>query len=581
MRGLTLLLVAVLMAAYTSAAFSQELMNNIIRFGSPEARRTYVNLLKQQNPNVDTTEINNLFIGLITKHDTRDAFSAESSRLQRIYASGEDSILSYEQDQEVNIDLSSQPSPPWHLDRINQRALPLDNAFKFDGSEENVNIYIADTGIRVSHNEFEGRAAGAFSAVSGNPAGQDCHGHGTHVAALTGGRTYGVSKNAKIWDVRVLDCRGSGSTSGILQGMNWIAANARKPAVVNMSLGGSYSASLNSAINTLFNAGILPIVAAGNENTNACTKSPASAPNAFTVGSTTNRDARSSFSNYGTCVNMYSPGSSILSAGITSDTSTATMSGTSMASPVAAGVAAYYLSKNPSFSPAQLKELMLQTATSTVSSNIRPFVFYNPSGSQPQPEPVPEPVNPDCPEGYTGDNCLIPICGGVAANHPDVCSGRGYCASPNTCVCNNGFFGSVCQTERSEDPEDPEEPGKPGKGMVVAFILGDVVKTVKSGESLVLDASLSHTTTELNNEMCSSDDQDKYEFSYNWRCESHINNSNLNAFCGKDILSKNSRIVLSEEDVQQLKNEGPIVFTVTARVAGYTSQAKTVVIVQN
>lgn len=381
-----------LAAFFVATAFSQELNNNIIRFASHEARASYIDELLLHDSNVEVSYIDSVFIGLITRHSSDVSAQSELSALGRMHASGNRGILDFEKDQVFTIS-GKQNSPPWHLDRIDQRALPLDSSFSYDDSTSEVNIYIADTGVQISHNEFGGRASGAYSAVSGLKPGSDCHGHGTHVAALAAGATFGTAKNAKVHDVRVLNCNGSGSTSGIVSGMDWISKNAKKPAVVNMSLGGSYSSSLNNAVTSLNNAGVTVIVAAGNENTDACQKSPASSPDAFTVGATDSSDARSSFSNYGSCVNIYSPGSDILSAGISSNSATKTMSGTSMASPIVVGVAASLLQRNPTFSPQQLKSKVLEYATTTSNSNINPFV-YNQVDSEPEPEPEPEPEDP-------------------------------------------------------------------------------------------------------------------------------------------------------------------------------------------
>jgi subtilisin family serine protease len=231
-----------------------------------------------------------------------------------------------------------------------------------------VNVYIIDTGIRLTHNQFGGRAFAGFDALGGNST--DCHGHGTHVAGTVGGSTYGVAKAVRLFAVRVLSCSGSGSTSGVIAGVDWVTANHLDPAVANMSLGGGVSNALDTAVNNSINAGVTYAIAAGNSNTNAANSSPARVAAAITVGSTTRTDARSSFSNFGSVVDVFAPGSAILSAWYTSNTATATLSGTSMAAPHVAGVAARILQSNPGASPATVRNEIVNTATAGVLSGI-------------------------------------------------------------------------------------------------------------------------------------------------------------------------------------------------------------------
>ncbi|HYO55199.1 S8 family peptidase [Archangium sp.] len=242
-----------------------------------------------------------------------------------------------EEDQVVQAD-ATQTGATWGLDRIDQRALPLNGTYTYTTTASTVTAYIIDTGLQTNHPEFGTRAANVYDAFGGT--GADCHGHGTHVGGTVGGTTYGVAKDVKLRGVRVLDCAGSGSNAGVIAGMDYVRVNATKPAVANMSLGGGYSATVNTSANNLANSGVFLAVAAGNNSGDACSYSPASATAATTVGSTTSTDARSSFSNFGTCVDIYGPGSSITSARL-NGTSTV-MSGTSMASPHVAGVGALY-----------------------------------------------------------------------------------------------------------------------------------------------------------------------------------------------------------------------------------------------
>jgi len=242
-----------------------------------------------------------------------------------------------EQDQVVEA-ATTQSGATWGIDRIDQRSRPLSGTYTYNNTASTVYAYVIDTGIQTSHSQFGGRAAVSYDALGGN--GQDCNGHGTHVAGTIGSATYGIAKAVRLRAVRVLNCSGSGSTSGIIAALDWVRANRTNPAVANMSLGGGYSSTLNTAANNLANSGVFLAVAAGNENQNACNVSPASAASATTVAASTSSDAKASYSNYGSCVDLYAPGSSITSTWINSGTNT--ISGTSMASPHVAGVAALY-----------------------------------------------------------------------------------------------------------------------------------------------------------------------------------------------------------------------------------------------
>src|ERR1044072_2667064 len=262
---------------------------------------------------------------------------------------------------------TTQSNPPWGLDRIDQRNRPTNGTYVFNHTGAGVFAYVIDTGIRTTHTQFGGRAANVFDAFGGN--GADCNGHGTHVSGTIGGSTYGVAQSVNLRGVRVLDCNGSVSTSGVIAGVDFVRNNHSNPAVANMSLGGGASSTLDTAVNNLSNSGRALAVAAGNSNANACNSSPARAANAITVGSTTTSDARSSFSNFGTCWDLFTPGSGILSAYYTSNTATATMSGPSMASPHVAGVAALYKQANPSASATTIRNAIVNNATTNVVTN--------------------------------------------------------------------------------------------------------------------------------------------------------------------------------------------------------------------
>jgi subtilisin family serine protease len=258
----------------------------------------------------------------------------------------------------------TEPAPPsWGLDRVDQRTLPLSSSYTWGTSGTGVHVYIIDTGIRTTHRDFGGRASWDFSSVKGKDAGIDCHGHGTHVAGTVGGTSYGVAKGVSLHAVKVLDCVGDGRWSGVIAGIDWVTANAVKPAVVNLSLGGLFNQAMNDAVAASVASGITYSVAAGNAATDACTFSPASEPTALTVGATFWTDAKAGYSNSGSCVDLFAPGSFINSDWNASDTATAQLSGTSMATPHVAAAAALYLETHPSASPATVAAALLGTAT--------------------------------------------------------------------------------------------------------------------------------------------------------------------------------------------------------------------------
>ncbi len=271
-------------------------------------------------------------------------------------------VVNIEADQIITLSATQSPVT-WGLDRIDQRNLPLSNSYTYNNTGAGVTAYIVDTGILFGHTEFGARASFGDDAFGGN--GADCNGHGTHVAGTVGGSTYGVAKGVTLKAVRVLNCSGSGTNSGVIAGVNWVASHhaAGAPAVANMSLGGSVSSALDTAVKNAINDGVTFAVAAGNSNRNACNYSPARVAAAITVGATTSSDARASYSNYGSCLDLFAPGSSITSAWYTSTSATNTISGTSMATPHVAGVAALYLQSNTSASPATVRDAIVNNAT--------------------------------------------------------------------------------------------------------------------------------------------------------------------------------------------------------------------------
>lgn len=278
-----------------------------------------------------------------------------------------------EQDQVATASVTQSPTPSWGLDRVDQRSLPLSGSYSYNATstqQSAVRAYIIDTGIETSHPDFGTRAMAVYDAFGGN--GQDCNGHGTHVAGTVGGKTYGIAKYVLLRAVRVLDCNGSGSNSGVIAGMDWVAANKISPAVANMSLGGGYSSAVNSSANNLAASGVFLAVAAGNSNADACNYSPSSAANTTTVASSTSTDAKSSFSNWGGCVDLYAPGSSIKSDWLNGGTNT--ISGTSMATPHVTGVAALYKAVNGNASYSTIRSWLTSNATTGKISG-------NPSGT--------------------------------------------------------------------------------------------------------------------------------------------------------------------------------------------------------
>ena len=329
--------------------------------------------------------------------------SLDSADVARLRA--QDGVLLVERDKPVEA-LSAGPrsglASSWGLDRIDQRTLPLNSQISTSQNGFGVTAYIIDTGVLATHTQFGGRVTVGYDAIGDGQNTNDCNGHGTHVAGTIGGSTYGVAPEASLVAVRVLNCSGSGSTSGVIAGIDWATANhvAGVPAVANMSLGGGLSAALNTATQNAIADGITFAVAAGNENANACNSSPASTPNALTVGATSSNDARASYSNYGSCVDIFAPGSGITSSWSSSPTATNTISGTSMASPHVAGAAALLLSANPSSTPAQVAAAMGNAATTGavadagVGSPNRLLFTGDSATPNPTPEPTPTPPPP-------------------------------------------------------------------------------------------------------------------------------------------------------------------------------------------
>jgi subtilisin family serine protease len=292
-----------------------------------------------------------------------NGFEAGMSEAEAKRLAADPSVAYVEQNQRVSL-LATQPNATWGIDRIDQRARPLSTTYNYTSTASTVTAYIIDTGIKYTHNDFGGRATYGYDAVGSG--GVDCNGHGTHVAGTVGGTTYGVAKQVRLVGVRVLNCSGSGTNAGVIAGVNWVTQNARKPAVANMSLGGGVSTALDNAVANSISSGVTYALAAGNSTANACNSSPSRVASAITVGATTSTDAKASYSNYGTCLDIFAPGSAITSAWYSSNTATNSISGTSMASPHVAGAAARTLQQFPNYTPAQVRDYLVAQSTPNV-----------------------------------------------------------------------------------------------------------------------------------------------------------------------------------------------------------------------
>jgi subtilisin family serine protease len=296
-------------------------------------------------------------------------FAAEMSATDAQNLSQDDRVAFVEEDSVVTL-TSTESGATWGIDRVDQRGLPLDASYNYTQTGVGVHAYIIDTGIRISHTDFGGRASADYDAVGDGWNGLDCNGHGTHVSGTIGGATYGIAKNVALHSVRVMNCSGAGTTAGIVAGIDWVTANHQSPAVANMSLGmGLISPAMDTAINNSIASGVTYVVAAGNSGFDACQVSPSHIAAAIVVGATGGNDARASYSNYGSCVDLFAPGSSVTSDWASSDTGTNTISGTSMASPHAAGVAALYLETNPFATPATVSSALTSGATTGLGLN--------------------------------------------------------------------------------------------------------------------------------------------------------------------------------------------------------------------
>ncbi|MFJ4370373.1 S8 family peptidase [Streptomyces chartreusis] len=344
---------------------------NVLAAGSPTAvKDSYIVTLKKsvglKASSAAGKDLVAEYGGTVKKTFTKalNGYSAALSATEARRLAADPAVASVEQNQRVRLADTTQTSAPWGLDRIDQAALPLSGTYTYpDSAGSGVTAYVIDTGVRITHQQISGRATYGYDAVDGDTTASDGNGHGTHVATTIAGSTYGVAKKAKIVAVRVLDNSGSGTTAGVIAGIDWVTNNHSGPSVANLSLGGGASTTLDTAVRNSIASGVTYAVAAGNSSANASSYSPARVTEAITVGATTSSDARASYSNYGSVLDIFAPGSSITAGWYTSDTATNTISGTSMATPHVAGAAAIYLASHTSATPAAVASALTGGAT--------------------------------------------------------------------------------------------------------------------------------------------------------------------------------------------------------------------------
>ncbi|MEC3981177.1 S8 family peptidase [Amycolatopsis sp. H20-H5] len=370
-------------------------------------------------------------------------FSSKMSEAQAKRLAADSSVASVEQDGTARVS-DVQNDPTWGLDRIDQKDLPVDNRYNYANKGDGATVYVVDTGVDYRQPEFGGRASSGYDFIDNDSDASDCFGHGTHVAGTVGSNTYGVAKGVKVVAVRVLNCQGSGQYSQIISGIDWVAKNAKKPAVLTMSLGGGADDSVDKAVNGAIRAGITTTVAAGNEGQDACNVSPARTPDAITVAASDAADKRSIFnssqsSNYGSCTDLFGPGSNITS--VRNGGGTQQMSGTSMATPHVAGAAALYLTANPGATPADVAKALLDNATpgkiTDVKGSPNKLLYTGFLGGTPNP--------PSCSGATNADDVAIPDAGAAVTSVVTIgsCDGKGTAATTVSVAIRHTYTGDL------------------------------------------------------------------------------------------------------------------------------------------
>ena len=369
-------------------------------------------------------------------------FSAKMGQDEAKRLAADPAVEFVQQNQTMKL-VADQPNPPsWGQDRVDQRDLPLDNNYSYATTASNVHAYVIDTGIETTHPEFGGRATSGFDAVDNDNDATDCHGHGTHVSGTIGGTTYGLAKEVQLVGVRVLDCSGSGTTEQVVAGIDWVTQNAVKPAVANMSLGGGVDPAIDSAVQASIASGVTYGIASGNSSADACNFSPARVPEAITVNASDINDAQASFSNFGTCTDIYAPGVDITSSWLNGGTNT--ISGTSMATPHVVGASALYLADHPDAAPADVATALTGNAspdkiTGAGAGSPNLLLFTGAGGSPPPPPPT------GCEAGANTARVAIPDAGAAVTSATDIagCDGNSAAASKVTVDITHTYRGDL------------------------------------------------------------------------------------------------------------------------------------------